>query len=90
MLEELRDLLQKGMDGVDTAENIFHAVDHANYGFKYRTSDGYRADRRKAARIDRLSFFLGWFFIILWVVILIATIVLCVTGNDAVLRFLSL
>ncbi len=90
MFDKIKNLLEQGKDGIETAENLLDTVDHVGYGLKYRTSKSYHYDRSKADKIDRFSHFLGWFFIALWGVILIATIVLCVTGNDAVLRFLSL
>lgn len=88
------DNLKNGMDtienGMDTARGIMGTVRHAVNGLEYYTSEKRRAELRKANRIHNFTCFLTWFIIILWVAILITTIVLCATGNDAVLRFLSL
>lgn len=93
-MEEVFDTVKESFSSyketINTVENIFDVVAHGKAGYQYRTSKQYREDCRKAERIDRFSFGLAWFFIVLWIIILIATVVLCITGNDTVLRFLSL
>lgn len=90
MLGKVRNLLRQGKDRIETAENLLDVADHVSYGIKYRNSKYFKNDRSRANKIDSFAHYLGWFFIILWGMIIIGTIVLCVTGNDIVLRFLSL
>ena len=90
VLDGVREGLYSSKKTIDTVENIFDVVAHAKVGYQYRKSEHYREACRKAAKIDRFAFGLAWFFIILWIFIAIGTVVLCVTGNDCILRFLSL
>ena len=89
-MDKFKNVLDAIEDGTDTIKNITGTVYHAVEGLEYYASEKYQADRRKADRINTFSRFLLIFTIILWAAILITTIVLCATGNDVVLRFLSL
>lgn len=61
----------------------------------YRTGQDYYEKQRegeliKAQKISRRSDFVANLMVILWVVFIVGTIILCVTGNDIVLKVLHL
>lgn len=64
--------------------------DHYVNGKKYYNSKKAQVDFAKAEKFNRQSDFVTGLMVVLWLVLIIGTIVLCVTGNDIVLELLHL
>ena len=85
-------------------ENIFQKVDQVVNGYdrvksEYRflkgnydfyKSPAYYNEKRKAEIREKIGFGLFYIFAFIWVLAIVTTIILCVTGNDVVLRMLNL
>jgi hypothetical protein len=57
---------------------------------KYRKSEEWKKDVEKAHKIDNIQGAIEIFFLVLWLAIIVATVVLCVKNNDIVLTLLHL
>lgn len=63
---------------------------HYQNGKNYYNSEQRKMDFAKAEKIDNKSSFVSVLMIVLWVIQIIGTIVMCVSGNDMILQYLHL
>lgn len=94
ILDTTNDLMGVANSTLNKANNALEGVNdvrnHYRSGRAYYNSEQAKADFAKASKINRKSYFVSYLMVILWVVIIIGTIVLCVTGNDIILEVLHL
>lgn len=64
--------------------------DHYVNGEKYYNSKQAKADLVEVQKLRKRTDFVAGLTVVLWLVLIIGTIVLCVTGNDIVLELLHL
>lgn len=81
------DIARDVMDVADVAQAEYERVQN---GIKYGQSNQYQEDMIEAKKIMQYEAKRTLYFILLWIAIIIATIILCVIGDDSVLVFLNL
>lgn len=79
--------IDRAIDGYHRAKSEYSFL-RGSYDF-YNSPDRY-LERKKAEKRDKISSILFCGVILIWIIVIIATIVLCVTGNDAILKILNL
>lgn len=72
----------------DHLSNAIDVVDHVSSAADYMKSERYRLERELIKKYEKKVDTLVAFFLILWLSMIIGTIVLCVSGNDIILRLL--
>lgn len=94
IITSANNILDTTNDIVNVANNTIKGVsdvrDHYRSGKKYYNSEEAQVDFAKAEKLSQKSDFVTGLMVVLWLVLIIGTIVLCVTGNDIVLEFLHL
>jgi hypothetical protein len=91
IITSANNILDTTNEAVSTANNTLKGVrDHYRSGKKYYNSKKAQVDFAKAEKFNRQSDFVTGLMVVLWLVLIIGTIVLCVTGNDIVLELLHL
>lgn len=94
IITSANNILDTTNEAVSTANNTLKGVsdvrDHYRSGKKYYNSKKAQVGFAKAEKFNRQSDFVTGLMVVLWLVFIIGTIVLCVTGNDIVLEFLHL
>lgn len=93
MFSKMDEILGKTNQVMDTANNTLEGVNdvrnHYKNGKRYLKEQS-AEDDIKVQKINRKTNFVVRLMLILWAVMIIGTIVLCVTGNDIVLQMLHL
>ena len=93
MFSKMDEILDKTNQVMDTANNTLEGVNdvrnHYKNGKRYLKEQS-TEDDIKVQKINRKTNFVVRLMLILWAVMIIGTIVLCVTGNDIVLQVLHL
>ncbi len=93
MFSKMDEILDKTNQVMDTANNTLDGVNdvrnHYKNGKRYLKEQSAEDDIR-VHKINRKTNFVVRLMLILWAVMIIGTIVLCVTGNDIVLQVLHL
>lgn len=93
MFSKMDEILDKTNQVMDTANNTLEGVNdvrnHYKNGKRYLKEQS-AEDDIKVQKINRKTNFVVRLMLILWAVMIIGTIVLCVTGNDIVLQMLHL
>lgn len=93
MFSKMDEILDKTNQVMDTANNTLEGVNdvrnHCKNGKRYLKEQS-AEDDIKVQKINRKTNFVVRLMLILWAVMIIGTIVLCVTGNDIVLQMLHL
>ena len=93
MFSKMDEILDKTNQVMDTANNTLDGVNdvrnHYKNGKRYLKEQS-AEDDIKVQKINRKTNFVVRLMLILWAVMIIGTIVLCVTGNDIVLQVLHL
>lgn len=100
---DLQEIITSANNILDKTNELKSKLEPANEVLKgvndvrdhYRTGRDYYDQQRegeliKAQKISRRSDFVANLMVILWVVFIVGTIILCVTGNDIVLKVLHL
>ncbi len=79
---------------LDKALDIANEVrDEAKYikgKMDYYTSEKFERDRQLVAKLQKQTTFIVRLTLLIWIILIIATIVFCVIGNDIVLKLLKL
>lgn len=93
MFSKMDEILDKTNQVMDTANNTLDGVNdvrnHYKNGKRYLKEQS-AEDDIKVQKINRKTNFVVRLMLILWAMMIIGTIVLCVTGNDIVLQVLHL
>lgn len=89
ILDKTNELKSKLEPANEVLKGVNDVRDHYRAGRDYydREREG---ELIKAQKISRRSDFVSNLMVILWVVFIVGTIILCVTGNDIVLKVLHL
>ena len=87
-MEETNDILNSINKAMDTLNNVSRVTgDISTIGKSYKK----RKMDKESGELDRILYPSSSFYtLILWAALIIATIFLCITGNDVVLRFLHI
>lgn len=86
-LEDIFQKIDQVVNGYNRVKSEYRFL-KGNYDF-YKSS-AYYNEKRKADRREKIGFGLFYIFAFIWGLAIVTTIILCVTGNDVVLRILHL
>ncbi len=100
-VEDIADALHMASKGIDTAsESVDTAVNvkkrssnvikNLIEGQNYSKTEKYKKELAEAKRIDKKGDRMMYFFIVLWLIMIGATIIMCIMGNDVLLRVLHI
>lgn len=94
---KLDDVLRNASDLLDFANEVrdeyregVRFANHVDDAIDYYNSEEREMDLQIIESYDRKNNISAILFIILWILIIVATIVLCVTGNDVILKLLHI
>jgi type IV secretory pathway component VirB8 len=86
----LSEVIRTAQKVTNVAAKADQTVSHYKRVEEYKQSEAWEKDIKKAHKIQNITDIVFIFFLLLWLVIIIATIVLCVKNNDIVLTLLHL
>jgi cell division protein FtsX len=86
----LSEVIRTAQKVTDLAAKADQTVSHYQRVEEYKKSGEWERDIKKAHKIQNITDMVFIFFLLLWLVIIIATIVLCVKNNDIILTLLHL
>lgn len=93
-LDDISNLLHEITDGIDTVSNAKHSAmniaNNISENSQYSKTDQYKNDFLKSIKIETKSRRLLKFSLLLWTLMIVITIILCIIGNDIILRFLHI
>jgi uncharacterized membrane protein len=84
------EIIKTAQNVTDIAAKTDRTISHYQRVEKYKQSENWKKDIATAHKIENIQLAIEIFFLCLWLVIIIATIVLCVKNNDIVLSLLHL
>ena len=81
----------KGIDkALDFANEVRDDVKYLDDKRKYYLSGKFKNDRQFVEKLQKQTTSILRFTLLMWIILILATITLCVIGNDVILRFLNL
>ena len=89
-IDSVSTLLDVGQKVCDDCRSVEKIVTAYRSNKEYQNSQEWQEELRQIEKYARLSTIIESIYLLLWLTMIIATIVLCCTGNDIVLRFLHI
>lgn len=93
-LDEISQMIHSVADtideGIELKNNLKNSKDLAKKHWKYSRSDKFQRESIEAQRFYTKSARMLRVFVTIWIVLLITTVIICITGNDSLLLALGI